>query len=256
MKSMKIVYSLIFLLTALCISDTLAAEGKVTKAFPSRDGLQITVDIYIKNEDKKTPFIVLFHQANWSRGEYLEIAPRLNQLGFNCMAVDIRSGKEVNGVVNKTAMGAKAKGKGTTYIEALPDIEVALKYARKFYSEGKLIAWGSSYSAALVLKIAGDEAGIVDGVVAFSPGEYFSRLGKSATWIQASAKKIKSPVFITSAKGEKKAWSSIFEAIPAKTKTSYLPKTDGNHGSRALWKQFSDSKGYWKALEDFLKKHY
>jgi hypothetical protein len=153
-------------------------------------------------------------------------------------------------------MGAKAKGKGTTYIEALPDIEVALKYARKVYSEGKLIAWGSSYSAALVLKIAGDKAGILDGVVAFSPGEYFSRLGQSATWIQDSAKEIKQPVFITSAKGEKKDWSNIFDAIPAKTKTSYLPKSDGNHGSRALWKQFSDSKGYWNALERFLKKHF
>jgi alpha-beta hydrolase superfamily lysophospholipase len=257
MKRMTIAYTVTCLLMVCFICPALANDDMVTRAFPSRDGLQITADIYMKHDDKKTPFIVLFHQAKWSRGEYREIAPRLNELGFNCMAVDLRSGGEVNGVTNKTAMSAKAKGKGTTYIEALPDIEVALKYARKFYSEGKLIAWGSSYSAALVLKVAGDSPGTVDGVIAFSPGEYFARLGKSPTWIAESAATIRQPVFIASAKGEQKAWSSLFKAIPSKNKASYIPeKTEGNHGSRALWKQFRDSTGYWQALESFLKKNF
>ena len=33
-------------------------------------------DLYIAH-DASAPFILLFHQAGWSRGEYLEIAPKL-----------------------------------------------------------------------------------------------------------------------------------------------------------------------------------
>ena len=66
---------------------------------------------------------------------------------------------------------------------------------------------------------------------------------------------LKQPVFITSAKDEGRAWAPIFAAIASKQKTSYLPKTAGNHGSRALWQRFSDSPGYWKATTAFLQKH-
>lgn len=252
----KIIYGLCFLFSIICFSDQLAAGEKETIIFPSKDGLQITADIYMKHKDKKTPFIVLFHQAGWSRGEYLEIAPRLNQLGFNCMAVDLRSGKEVNGVTNETVRYAKTEGKGTTYVDALPDIEAALKYARKHYGKGKIIAWGSSYSAALVLKVAGDKPQLLDGVLAFSPGEYFVRFGKPDTWIQNSSGNIQIPAFITSAKKEKKAWSAMFKAIPTTNKAFYLPDLKGNHGSRALWKRFTDSAGYWRAVKEFLEKNF
>ena len=40
--------------------------------FNSEDGLEITADLYLKN-DESTPFIVLCHQAGGSRGEYQEI---------------------------------------------------------------------------------------------------------------------------------------------------------------------------------------
>ena len=88
-----------------------------TITFPSADGLEITADLYLKHP-KASPMIVAFHQAGWSRGEYLEIAPRLNKAGFNVMAVDARSGGGVNGVKNETAERAKKAGKKTTYTEA------------------------------------------------------------------------------------------------------------------------------------------
>ena len=251
-----IIHVLYFVFTYCCFSNTVSAAENETISFPSIDGLQITADTYIEHADKKAPFIVLFHQAHWSRGEYLEIAPKLNQLGFNCMAVDLRSGKEINGVSNETMLRAKAIGKGTTYVDALPDLEAALKYARNHYAQGKVIAWGSSYSAALVIKIAGDKPDLVDGVLSFAPGEYFKRFGKPGTWVQDSAKKLNIPVFITSARNEKNAWSDIFDAIPSKSKASYLPDTKGNHGSRALWNRFEDSDGYWKAVTGFLEKNF
>lgn len=220
--------------------------------FDSADGVKITADLYMVEEDKSFPFIVFCHQAGWSRGEYREIVPRLNELGINGMAIDQRSGGEVNDVKNETLKAATDAGKKTTFVDAEQDIIAALKYARENYADGKLIVWGSSYSASLVLRIAGENPDLVDGVVSFAPGEYFGRLGKPGDWIASSAKKIKVPVFITSAKNEVARWEAIYNAIEGDSKTKYVPKTAGNHGSRALWKEFDDSAHYWEKVEAFV----
>lgn len=219
----------------------------------SLDQLEIAADLYMPHADKKTPFIVLCHQAGWSRGEYREIAPRLNKLGFNCIAIDQRSGREVNKVPNETTKRAVTAGKKTGFVDAEQDMIATLQHVRNEYASGKVILWGSSYSSALALRIAGEKPKLVDGVLAFAPGEYFKRFGKPADWITASAKKIKCPAFITSAKNEQPNWKAIYAAIPTKSKAMFLPTTKGNHGSRALWKQMSDSKSYWDAVEPFLK---
>lgn len=224
----------------------------VEVAYESTDGLEITADLYLAHADLATPFIVLFHQARWSRGEYRETAPRLCALGFNCLAVDQRSGGEIGGVVNLTAVRATEQGLGSSYVEAWPDLLASLEHARESWAKGPLIACGSSYSAALVLKLAGEHPDLVDGVLAFSPGEYFVQMGKPATWIAESASAVDCPVLITSAREEQTSWRPIFDAIPAGKKACYVPETAGNHGSRALWSTFADSDGYWRALEAFL----
>ena len=111
---------------------------------------------------------------------------------------------------------------------------------------------GSSYSAALVLKVAGDIPELIDGVLAFSPGEYFSHQGKSKTWIRDSAKHINIPVFITSSRKETSNWQGIFDVIRSDDKNSFIPVTQGRHGSRALWKKYNDSESYWQAINQFL----
>lgn len=237
--------------TAICIlSFSLSAQETIT--FPSKDALPITADVYMSH-DNTAPFIVLFHQAGWSRGEYLEIAPKLNEMGFNCMAIDQRSGKGVNDVENETAKEAIAKDLATDYPDALPDMIAAINYAKENYAEGKVIIWGSSYSSALSLKLAGDMSDEIDGVLAFAPGEYFTRFGKPKDWIKQSAAKISGPAFITSAKKEHVNWKSIYDAIPSESKQFFLPETRGNHGSRALWKEFKDSSSYWEAVSSFLQ---
>jgi len=241
---------LIIILSFIAFSAN-AAKAE-TISFPSLDGLEITADTYITHTEKSTPLIVLFHQAGWSRGEYLEIAPKLNTMGFNCIAIDQRSGKSVNGVDNETAHKATKNKLATRYVDALPDIEAALRYAKATYEGSKIIAWGSSYSSALVLQLAGEKPDLVDGVLSFAPGEYFGKQGKSKTWIKDSAKQINQPVFITSAKNEKNNWSAIFAAIKSEKKVSFLPTSSGNHGSRALWQQFDDSEQYWRAVSEFL----
>ena len=81
--------------------------------FPAADGVQVTADLYAPHPDS-APFIVLFHQAGSSRGEYRAIAPRLADLGFNVMAVDARSGHDREQVSNATAVAACRAGKPTT----------------------------------------------------------------------------------------------------------------------------------------------
>ena len=226
----------------------------VPRAFPSTDGLEITADLYIINKDKKTPFIVLCHQAGWSRGEYREIAPRLNRMGFNCMAIDQRSGGAVNNVTNLTHMKAVAQSQKPTFLDAEQDLISAVKWAKsRGQAEGKVILWGSSYSSALALRIAGEQPDLVDGVLAFAPGEYFERFEKPKDWITESAKKIQVPVFVTSAKDEATKWEAIFEAIPGEAKKKFVPETEGNHGSRALWRKFEDSAEYWENVTAFLE---
>lgn len=236
---------------ALLIFPAQAKEPRAFVTFPSKDGLQITADAYMVGKNK--PLVVLFHQAGWSRGEYLEIAPKLNKLGFNALAVDLRSGKAVNGVVNQTAKTAQKADKGMRYVDALPDMEAALLYARKLAGkDAKIIAWGSSYSSALALQLVGEKPELADAVLSFSPGEYFKKQGKPSNWIQQSAQSISVPVFITSAKSEKGKWSAIFKSIKSKDKVSFTPETNGNHGSRALWDKFDDSSEYWLAVNQFL----
>ncbi|HGY56540.1 MAG TPA: alpha/beta hydrolase [Caldithrix abyssi] len=235
----------------LSLFSALYSADFKTVTFPSQDSLEITADLYMPHP-KSAPFIILFHRAHWSRGEYREIAPKLNAMGFNCLAVDQRSGNEVNGVKNETAARALALGKPTTYVDALQDMQAALDFVRKNYVKGKLIIWGSSYSSSLALVLAGQNEDVVDGVLAFAPGEYFLRLGKPKNYVQIHAKRLDMPVFITSAKKEAPNWKAIFEVIPSRNKVSFIPKTAGIHGSQALWESTPDNAAYWTEVNKFL----
>jgi len=215
----------------------------------SKDSVQITADVYM-TITKDNPFILLFHQAGYSRGEYLEIAPKLNKMGFNCMAIDQRSGKEVNGVINQTHLDATAKKLPTKYPDALPDLEAALLYVTENYKPSKLIIWGSSYSSALNFILASRHKDKVDALLSFAPGEYFKFNDKK---IEDYAKDVSIPVFITAAKNEEKYWRPIFNAVSSKNKTGFVPEGGGKHGSKALWESQDDQVEYWKAVTRFLE---
>lgn len=236
----------LLLLTA-CIFVFNVLQAQKTVEYTAKDGLTVTADYYeVKGSDT---MILLFHQAGWSRGEYREIAPKLNELGYSCLAVDQRSGGQVNGVKNETFARAKSAGTGTAYKDAFQDIEATVAHAKKTYKPSKIILWGSSYSSALVLKYAGDFPDNIDAVLSFSPGEYFGE----KKYISSSAANIKVPSFITSAKGEKDSWWAINSAIKSGRNQYFLPDTKGNHGSRALWDRFDDAQSYWQAVKGFLK---
>lgn len=214
--------------------------------FPSLDGLTITADLYHISDD--APTILLCHQARYSRGEYIEMAIRLGKMGYNCLAIDQRSGDKVNNVINETAKRARDKGLPGEYIDALPDIEAALKYIAGRYNQ-KIILVGSSYSASLVLKIA-SESDDVRAIIAFSPGEYFG----SEISIKESIKGMTIPVFVTSSKSESAELTKLVDELDSNVVTHFIPTSSGDHGSKVLWSSERHNVEYWDALTSFLEK--
>ncbi|MDH3200508.1 MAG: alpha/beta hydrolase [Myxococcales bacterium] len=221
--------------------------------FPTAGGIQAHADLYAP-KGKASTLILLFHQAGWSRGEYREIAPKLVARGYQVLAVDQRSGNAVNGVPNETHRRAAKKNAGTNYLDAYADLQAALKYATERLKAGRVIAWGSSYSASLVFRLAAEHPDEVVALLAFSPGEYFQKThGKK--YIQSFAGSVKHPVFVTSAKAEREKAKLIFEAVPAEKKILFTPASLGQHGSRALWAKWKDNDVYWAAVNAFLREY-
>lgn len=240
--------TIILLITFLVVTGT--AYAREAASLKAADGLKVSADVYRANDKPDAPWIVLAHQAGSSRGEYRTIAPRLNKLGFNAIAIDQRSGKAFDGVRNETAQRAATRGIRQNYAAALPDIEAALTFARA-QTSGRVILWGSSYSAALAIWMAGQEATAMDAVVAMSPGEYIRGRG-----IARAAKKIKVPVLITSPTSERRKWRAIFKAIPGDQKVGFAPASGGRHGSSALIPARNKSADtYWSVVEKFLQDH-
>jgi len=247
MKSRIMLFVGIFCLQGIMAQESTNFKGKKL-ILEAVDGVKITADFY-EIEEKNAPIILLFHQANYSRGEYRSIAPTLNQMGFHCLAIDQRSGKTINGVENETHKEAVKLKKGTLYPDAIPDLEAALVYAKSELSAEKIIIWGSSYSSSLVFYLAAKHPEDIAAILSFSPGEYFTVEDKTVRLFSA---KVKCPVFITSAKKEKGSWQAIYDAIPSE-KTFFLPEKNGFHGSKALWPSREGSESYWMAVDEFLK---
>ena len=225
--------------------QTSSAQQKVT--FESKDGLTITADLYVSST--QNPYIILLHQAGYSRGEYLEIAPKLVNFGYNCLAVDQRSGSEVNYIKNETAARAEEKKLPANYIDALPDIKAAIDYIRQ-KSTKPIVLWGSSYSASLSLIVATEELK-VGALVVFSPGEYF----EPNNLIKSKIAKISVPVLALSSKSEFPAMVDMLSVVPKSLITTFKPSTgEGVHGSKALWESNPSNKEYWMAVTVFFSK--
>ncbi|MBR9859497.1 hypothetical protein GYB22_01845 [bacterium] len=222
--------------------DLNSLKEKTTLTFPSKDSLLITADYYPNASARK--LILLFHQAEFSRGEYLEIAPKLVESGYACMAVDLRSGRAVNDVINETFNRALKKDLPTKFLNARQDMQAAIEYAKE-HSDNQLVWWGSSYSASLDIMEGKDESRVAK-VVAFSPGEYFNNQNTVKSKIPGYQK----PVFVTCTKNEQKMVEDIFNLLPDNFTTKYNHAAD--HGSKSLWSEKPGSDSLMMHIVNFL----
>jgi len=258
----KAVYSLLTLLLVFSCSETSTEKSapanpnaeiapinipqKIT--FPSLDGLTITANLYHLNDS--APVIVLCHQANFCKAEYAGIAKTLMEKGFNCLAIDQRSGRGLVEDFNETWLEAVKQKKPTDFLDAEQDIVAAVNFAAKKYGR-KIILWGSSYSSTLVLYIAMANNN-VQSVISFSPGDYFIKEKGSLTKMLATFSK---PMFVTSSKEESKELVAMVSGMKMnENQLQFIPDSTGYHGSRALWKTNENNEEYWNAVEAFLAK--
>lgn len=113
-----------------------------------------------------------------------------------------------------------------------------------------MLAWGSSYSAALVFLLAAQAGEGVSALLAFSPGEY---LGNPP--VLAAAAMVRCPIFVTGAADaeETAAASVLLAVVRGAPKRQYRP-TIGVHGSASLRvdRNPRGAAAAWAAVTNFL----
>ena len=239
---MKILYTLFILLVSTAISFAQGGKEKVT--FTAEDGLEITADKYLINQEY--PYILLFHQAGSSRGEFNEIALRFQKLRYNCLAVDLRSGGNSNYVSNETVQNASGQNSSFKFLDAALDIKASIDYAWNLNPK-EVILLGSSYSASLAM-LEGEDNPYVKAVIAFSPGEYFG----DDLRMQESIDSLSKPLFIAVTEREEPYVKQMMGNVPADGYTLFRPENPGMHGARALWEDNPSKDEYWLALLMFI----
>jgi len=154
-------------------ADAKAAEAagvettKNTVTTKAADGTVVYGETYYGDLPESAPIIALFHQARADgRGEYGPLTEWLNEAGYRAIAWDLRSGGDLFESQNRTAT---LFGRDPGYCAAFPDLEAALAYTKQAANGAPVVAWGSSYSAALVMRLAHFHPDDLDAVIAASP---------------------------------------------------------------------------------------
>jgi alpha-beta hydrolase superfamily lysophospholipase len=197
--------------------------------FKATDGGDVVADLYLSTAGKDAPLIMLFHQAGANgRSEYENITPKLVAQGFNILQVDQRSGGGYYGHSNRTV---KARGKSATFCPAYADLEGALAFAKSQGFAGKKYVWGSSYSAALVLKLGGEHGSDLAGVLSFSPG-----IGPAMGACHANQyiSALNTQALILRPRHEMNAAGKEQQELAKKNNVKFFISEDGVHGSSTL----------------------
>ncbi|MEN8145676.1 MAG: dienelactone hydrolase family protein [Gemmatimonadota bacterium] len=220
--------------------------------FVTTDSVTIFAHLYSPSSGETRATIIAFHQAG-SNGpaEYGPIATRLTGLGYRVLAPDQRSGGGRNlGGENRTvaALGREA----ASYCEAAPDLEAALGYVTEAYG-GAIVVWGSSYSAALTLRLAAENRAGVVGALAFSPasgGPMVDCRGEDVSEM------IKVPVLVLRPESEMGVESVAAQAELFQSQgIEVFVARPGVHGSSMLVAERvgGDVEPTWERVEQFLE---
>lgn len=254
--------ALALLFTAACApaapppADDPAPDGpaadSVEVSFETSDGVRVFADFHDVAGDGSAPLILLFHQAGGdARGEYGPIVPRLVDAGFRVLAVDQRAGGDRFGGVNRT-MAARGDDEAG-YCDAYPDLTAALDWAIARGLDGPRFAWGSSYSAALAMKLGAERGRDLAGVLAFSPASGEPMRGcdpaEFAGDIRIPVLALRPPAEAQSERG--RAQIAAFDSLGIRTYVA----AHGTHGSSMLVadRVDGDVEPAWAAVLDFLR---
>lgn len=190
----------------------------------------------------------MFHQAGSNAAEYATIAPQLAKAGYDCLAIDQRSGGRRFGHDNRTVAGASPTN---DYMPAYADLQGAVSWAQSKHYRN-IVPWGSSYSASLTVELMSKNPTLPCGLV-FSPGEYFA----DKSLVQSWASRIKSPVYFVCTPDEKvQGRQALFDALGNKKNSEFVCLPGSVHGSSTAVQRYSPVAGMilYKAKQ-FLEKN-
>lgn len=232
--------------------DTIGGEERTHRVeLNASDGVKVHGSLYLpKDEGKSRVVALMFHQAGSNADEYKDIAPKLVERGISCLAIDQRSGGTMWGRDNQTV---RDSGRSDwTYEDAYKDLQAAYAWAVE-HKYGRIIVWGSSYSASLALRLASENQ--VAAVIAFSPGEYFTDKKAVSRWNAT----VKAPRFFSFTEAEAKNGGYVlYQSLTdtgARHNDVVAHNKDGAHGSSALLRDKSQASSYyWGELWRFLEK--
>jgi len=235
-----------FLFVAMLLVPCKNIVAQKTIFFIAADGVEVAADIYLKDKDQ--PFIILLHDGGYSRGEYVNLAGRLLNLNYNCLAVDLRYGAKSNGIKNITAENAGVKDKNLHDYHAIKDVEAAIDYIYRTYHK-QVILFGAGPGASLALAAASGNFK-VNGVVALSPGEYFMPYKNVKNQLQH----LEIPILVAGTQTDKPYIMQFVENVPAKmVHTCFVDKNGSGIGNRVFAKSHPTHDKYWFELLLYFK---
>ena len=197
--------------------------GAIQIQLPAADGHTVYADFYAAGSERAKSVLLMFHQARSNAGEYETIAPHFTKIGFDCLAIDQRSGGNMFHRENRTA--AVANG-STDYMATYADLQGAVAWAEKQHYS-LIVPWGSSYSAALTLKLLSESPKLKAGLV-FSLGEYMGDKGTVKAWASA----VKVPVYFVCTPDElRDGRQELFDALGDKKDSELIAYPGSVHGS-------------------------
>lgn len=240
------------LIALLLVALAASADAQEHHRFLSADETEVHAYLYAPERVAHNLTILAFHQAQGdARGEYGPIAERLVELGYEVMAVDLRSGGDRFGGENQTV---RDLGHSTGYCEAMPDVESAYSYLHSIRPKRPIVIMGSSYSAALVLRLAAVNPPRLAGVVSFSPASG-GPLEKCSGEEVSDA--IEAPVLVFRPASEMEIESVQKQAQVFEQQGHEVYVADpGVHGASMLVEERVDARveATWSKLIEFLRK--
>lgn len=241
---------------ALCsLAPPAVAQSSQEVIFLSTDGTELSGALY-RTDDDRAPVVLLFHQGGGSLAEYERIAPRLVAAGYHALAVDLRRGGDLFGVPNQTVL--RWRGPEPSYCDAYQDLESTMQFAREIGLRGPLVAWGSSYSAALVVRLGAEYPKQIAAVLAFSPASGEPMAGcEPEPW----AAHLEAPLLVLRPEREVENTEYPWIAEQLETFRSAGAETyvapEARHGSSMLDPERNPSatEPTWLVVERFLARH-
>ncbi|HVG48507.1 MAG TPA: hypothetical protein VM899_10290 [Rubellimicrobium sp.] len=233
----------------IMVPPAAVAQEEITFPTLNEDGATMYADRYAHEGERSRGTALLFHDMNSGAIEYADIAPRLAALGFEVLAVDLRTGSEDASVGNRTYQSTAAFIYTTD--DGLPDAQGALAWARETLPDDPILLWGSGAPADMVIVMAADDPKGIAGVLAFSPPSMLVHSDEAE-----AASKLIVPLFVsyaTAPKDELATVSQITDAAPPELLTLYTPEV-GAHGVATLTES-GNPEGWeanWAAVEAFL----